>query len=844
MVIRTSNSKRSESRKNARGRRKAKGRSIKENDARNYGKSHVENYGFEDSRVAIAVKNLVQSRKRDIWTAVMFVLGIISALSIYLDTTGAFGDFIDSSTGNIFGILRFVIPSLLILIGILLIFPKGLLLSKMGKASKQDGKEEATNEGVSGTGLIVGSILIGIAIAGIIQISSGNPVLTPLSESTEELRSAGGFLGAVVGIPLVAAMESVASIIVLIGVGILGLSIATSSHIGQWFRFVGAIIKKLRERPVRELSQKPTNDLKEKQKAKTSKENLKRDPVSASSNASAGSTGEASGGLDPLIANGQTIKEEEKVGKVKKVKKSTPLVSAENLADKNLADKKPKEKAKSLTPQVSITKINTQGWILPSLDLLKRAGVQKSEQEKTRLVEEQSVALTGALESHGVEATLTGWVVGPTVTRYELELDDGVKVSSITKLNKDISYAMAARDVRILAPIPGRRAIGIEVPNHDREIVLLGDNLASKEAAEAKHPLEVALGKDINGTTVMMNLAETPHILIAGATGSGKSSCLNVAVTSLLMRCSPDEVRLILVDPKMVEMRQFENAPHLLTPPVVNPKKAANALGWAVREMDRRYETLFRAGFRENIGYNQALANKTLMPKEGEENYEHMPYIVVVIDELADLMMIAAKSVEDYICRLAQKARAVGIHLIVATQRPSTDVITGVIKANIPARLAFSVSSLIDSRVILDQQGAERLVGQGDMLLRLPSMGTILRVQGAWISEEEVKKVVEFWSEQKPEPDYIQSITEDSAPTNNLIGGDRGNSNYDELYEMSKDLVISSGLGSASMLQRKLRIGFARAGRLIDMLEENGVVGPPEGSKPREVLIISETLTN
>ena len=355
-------------------------------------------------------------------------------------------------------------------------------------------------------------------------------------------------------------------------------------------------------------------------------------------------------------------------------------------------------------------------WVLPPMTFLDRPGEQKIDR---KAVEARGVMLQESLASHGVDTTLLGMTVGPTVTRYELELGPGVKVARVTSLQKDIAYAMAAVDVRILAPIPGRSAIGVEVPNHQRQLVALGDLLTSPEAAKATNPLEVAIGKDIAGKAVFLDLATTPHLLIAGATGAGKSSGINCIITSLLMRTTPDEVRLILIDPKQVEMGQYNRLPHLLTQPVTNPKKAANALGWAVKEMERRYDVLSELGYRDIIGYNAAFA-KGADPADRSAptvEYEHLPYIVVVVDELNDLMMVAARDVEESITRIAQKARAVGIHLIVATQRPSVNVITGVIKANIPARMAFAVSSLTDSRVILDQPGAEKLVGKGDMLL-------------------------------------------------------------------------------------------------------------------------------
>jgi S-DNA-T family DNA segregation ATPase FtsK/SpoIIIE len=505
-------------------------------------------------------------------------------------------------------------------------------------------------------------------------------------------------------------------------------------------------------------------------------------------------------------------------------------------------------------------------WRLPSMGYLARRDTHDVD---AKAVEERGHRLQEALAAHGVETRLVDMTVGPTVTRYALQLGEGVKVARVTSLNKDIAYALAAADVRILAPIPGQQAIGIEVPNEDREVVALGDVLTSPEASKARHPLEAGIGRDISGRSVMLNLATMPHLLIAGATGAGKSSCINALVTSILMRSTPDQVRMILIDPKRVEMGQYEGVPHLLTAPVTDPKKAANALHWAVREMERRYTVLSTFGFRDIGGYNAAFdrgdlrAPLGLADEDGEPvAYRRLPFILVVVDELADLMMVAARDVEDSICRLAQMARAVGIHLVVATQRPSVNIITGVIKANIPARLAFAVSSLADSRVILDQQGAERLVGKGDMLLLGPSSSVAQRIQGAWVDENEVRQVVESWaaqaramakateaSEHAHDPTGPVDVTT-AAPVPDMITGDAsrpavgGSPAEDDLFEQARHLVVSSQLGSTSMLQRKLRVGFARAGRLMDLMEEAGVVGPSTGSKAREVLVSPEHLDN
>ncbi|MGA0878852.1 MAG: DNA translocase FtsK, partial [Ilumatobacteraceae bacterium] len=491
-------------------------------------------------------------------------------------------------------------------------------------------------------------------------------------------------------------------------------------------------------------------------------------------------------------------------------------------------------------------KPGTTSWKLPPAAYLSRTGKQSIDEKE---IDQRGRDLESALSSHGVEVRLVDRTVGPTVTRYELELGPGVKVARVTSLQKDIAYALAATDVRILAPIPGRSAIGIEVPNRTRQLVSLGDLLASAEAKTSNHPLDVAIGKDIAGRSVFLNLATTPHLLIAGATGAGKSSGINCIITSLLMRTTPDQVRLILVDPKQVEMGQYARLPHLLTQPVTNPKKAANALAWAVKEMERRYDVLFEMGYRDITGYNAAYDRGELSVEAGSDReLERMHYIVVVVDELNDLMMVAARDVEESITRIAQKARAVGIHLVIATQRPSVNVITGVIKANVPARAAFAVSSQTDSRVILDQVGAEKLVGRGDMLLLPGNSAVAQRIQGCWVEEDEVRKVVSFWRQQAP-VQYVSGVEGDEPSTGSAAGraitesaitDGASEDSDDALVKKAMELVVRSRLGSTSMLQRKLGVGFARAGRIMDLLEQRGVVGPSTGSKAREVLMTVE----
>ena len=441
--------------------------------------------------------------------------------------------------------------------------------------------------------------------------------------------------------------------------------------------------------------------------------------------------------------------------------------------------------------------------------------------------------LTILLKDHGVEAEVTNIVPGPTVTRYEVELKPGVKVSRVTSLSHDIAYTLGTPEVRLLAPIPGRSAIGIEIPNRQRKLVTLGDVFNSTEARNLSSPLDIGLGLDISGNPRFINIADLPHVLIAGQTGSGKSSCINSIVSSLLINTNPDEVKMVMVDPKRVELGQYNGVPHLLTKVITNPKKAVDALSWAVTEMDRRYDLLADSQVRDITGYHEKYDAGLL----DTEEFDRFPYILIFIDELNDLMMVAGREVESSIVRIAQMARAIGIHLVVATQRPSVDVITGVMKANIPSRLAFSVASTTDSRVILDQAGAEKLIGSGDFLVVTASNPRVERFQSAWITESEIKSIVKWVKEQK-EPEYNSAVIEEAKTSNNSI--DESHGEDEELINEAKDLVIRSQMGSTSMLQRKLRVGFARAGRIMDILEDIGIVGPSEGSKPREVLLTVE----
>jgi DNA segregation ATPase FtsK/SpoIIIE, S-DNA-T family len=744
------------------------------------------------------------SHGSDVAGLLCIAVGIVAGMGIYAGAAGPVGRSLDTSIGMVVGWGRVVVPVALAALGIVLV---------RGEAEADDDVADGSH-----SYLWVGGLMVAVGGCGLLHLVYGRP---GLDAPTDELVDAGGLLGVATAGPLAAGIAPWGAGLILGSLVLAGLVVLTRV-------------------PVRAAAETTA--------AATRPAGLALVDAAKRVGANLFSLG---GGSAP--AHGVRLFDQD----------VDDLIDLDASADREAAHLRrppgprvpkvqlPEPDEPVETEQLEIAlgpAVKGSPWKLPPPSLLHRMSSQEVDQAA---VEAAGHVLERALAQHGVETKLVGMVVGPSVTRYELELGPGVKVARVTSLHKDIAYAMASPDVRILAPIPGRQAIGVEVPNTDRQIVALGDILASAEAKRATHPLEVAVGRDINGKAVMMNLATMPHLLIAGATGAGKSSCLNSIITSILMRSTPDQVRMILVDPKRVEMGQYDRLPHLLTQVVTNPKKAANALAWAVREMERRYDLLAEVGFRDITGYNAAhdrgdLPDDVSPSGEVVRTFPRLPFILVVIDELSDLMMVAARDVEDSICRIAQMARAVGIHLVIATQRPSVNVITGVIKANVPARLAFAVSSATDSRVILDQQGAERLIGAGDMLLLGPASSAPSRIQGSWVNEDEVRKVAAVWKRQAPEIEYDKEVqgADDGSGMSSSMGGGGGGDDDDDLVRQAMELIVRSQLGSTSMLQRKLKVGFARAGRLMDLLEQRGVVGPSEGSKARAVLMSVEELEN
>jgi S-DNA-T family DNA segregation ATPase FtsK/SpoIIIE len=762
-----------------------------------------------------AARTQLHGHGTDAFALFLIALGALSALALATTLAGPLGKALASGITALLGNGAFLAPLALFAIA-------GLMLWRRPE-----------EESAASIRIGIGVILVLVSATGLLHVIGGSP---QLSDSTDTLRDAGGYLGGAIGVPLVAGVGPAGAAIVLLALLALGGLLASGfslARVGQLIvtgfkksgEWIGSALKALVDSPGSGEDEAPADAEAAPAPKRAKRATLEAQPVDVDDE---DELPEPMVPLTPVAIAAEPAPTPPPAPVV-------PIVAEQVEEPTDIAVVEDDE------GQMAIDLTAHGDWQLPAREVLKRS-VEKEVDH--RLVEQGGEVLEATMRDFGVDAKLIGMTIGPTVTRYELELAPGVKVNRVTALNHDIAYAMASPDVRILAPIPGRSAIGVEVPNKQRQLVTLGDILVSTEAKQATHPLQVGLGRDIAGRSFMLNLSEMPHLLIAGQTGAGKSSCINSLITSILMRCTPEQVRLILVDPKRVELGQYNGLPHLLTEVVTNPKKAANALEWAVREMDMRYDLLAEVGVRDVSGFNAMYDRGDLPTAEnpdphGEKSYERIPYIVIVIDELNDLMMVAARDVEQSICRIAQMARAVGIHLVIATQRPSVDVITGVIKANVPSRLAFAVSTLADSRVILDQPGAEKLIGHGDMLLSSASSSKAQRIQGSWVDEECVRKVVAHWRRQVVQPQYIEGLQGSDKP-----GGGRGEDSEetDDLLFEAMDLVVRSGFGSTSMLQRKLRVGFSRAGRLMDLLERKGVVGPSEGSKARAVLMTVEEL--
>ena len=743
--------------------------------------------------VSLEGPGLLERVSDDTWGLVLLVVAALVALGTWVDLTGPAGRASRTGLTAVVGWSAVGVP---------------VLLAACGWAlARGRGRQVAAR-------LSFGGSIVVIAVAGLSHLASGREAGAPVGE----LRSAGGLAGAGLGAPLRAALSAWGGSLVLVVLLAGGLLVLTGTSVASAIHGLGA----LGRRAV----------------ARLPRPRRARDPV----------------GLYDQDAEADGDGGEEAAPKPRRTRPAAD--PAEGATRPPVEVVVPEPTSTTAGSQLAIDlgpSAEPGAWKLPPLSLLR---LSENEAVDTAEIERRGRVLEDALAQHGVSTRLVNMTVGPTVTRYELELGPGVKVARVTSLHKDIAYAMAAPDVRIQAPIPGKSAIGVEVPNSRRQVVRVGDVLSSAEAHRDVSVLTVALGRDIAGRPTLANLATFPHVLIAGQTGAGKSSGINVLLASILARATPEQVRLILIDPKRVELGQYNGVPHLLTQVVTNPKKAANALSWAVTEMERRYDLLSEVGCRDISAYNEAWDRGDLRQEPAYEGHEpvqfsRLPFIVVVIDELADLMMVAARDVEESICRLAQMARAVGIHLVIATQRPSVDVITGLIKANVPSRIAFSVSTATDSRVILDQVGAEKLVGQGDMLLLGAASSIAARIQGAWIEAKETTALVGHWKKQAtllavdvsvPEAEILGSDGDGAASSLFGGGGSGAEPDDEQALEAAMELVVRSQLGSTSMLQRKLRVGFARAGRLMDLLEQKGVVGPNEGSKARAVLMTVDEL--
>ena len=755
---------------------------------------------------SLASEKIAREDRRDGPPFALFLLGVIGAIVVWFFAGDSNAEIVNNWTaGLFFGQLSVALPVVMIIFSMYLM------------------RHPSTVRDNSRVGF--GLLLLLISIAGFFQISSNMP---EPSDGVDKLAKAGGLFGWLISVVFVKSITVWGAGAVISLIGLASLLVLTKTAPNKVFSRI--------------------RDLYQKLFSITEKEKVTEDEVDDAFDGTKvpwwrRSKNEKVAFETPVVVESETATLEELFSQQSEQGAEAQAIPEPEYSDPDQPDvTEPidlvgdNEDLEPVQPAIAVVKPK-RPYVLPPAGLLSAGTPPKGRTAANDSVVE---ALNSVFSEFGVDAKVSAFSRGPTVTRYEVEVKPGVKVEAVTRLAGNISYAVASNEVRILAPIPGKSAIGIEIPNVDRETVSLGDVLRSANAQASKHPLTIGIGKDVEGGFVVANLAKMPHLLVAGATGAGKSSFVNSMIASVLMRSKPAEVRMVLIDPKRVELAAYEGVPHLITPIITNPKKAAEALQWVVKEMDARYDDLASFGFKHVDDFNRALvAGELKLPEGSTRKLQPYPYLLVVVDELADLMIVAPREVEDSIVRITQLARAAGIHLVLATQRPSVDVVTGLIKANVPSRLAFSVSSLTDSRVILDQPGAEKLIGQGDALFSPMGTNKPMRVQGAWIAENELHSVVSHVKQQM-EPEYRQDVNEVAVAR--VVDADIGD-DLDVLLQAA-ELIISSQFGSTSMLQRKLRVGFAKAGRLMDLLESRNIVGPSEGSKAREVLVRPEELPN